>query len=108
MTRYSTSRPVQSCAASAAPVRGLLGQRAVLTCRVCKQTVSRAPRDRRHACGVADSTDVNCPRLLCGHFSAAVWSLSALQRRRVAVGAAVGARRGTSAPRGPPTSLLSF
>lgn len=49
MTRYSTSRPVQSCAASAAPVRGLLGQRAVLTCRVCKQTVSRAPRDRRHA-----------------------------------------------------------
>lgn len=92
MTRYSTSRPVQSCAASAAPVRGLLARRFDVP-RLQTNRLTRAARSK--TCmrrGVADSTDVNCPASSLRPF---------LRGRLVSVCSAASARSGGGRGGGP-------
>ena len=91
MTRYSTSRPVQSCAASAAPVRGLLARRFDVP-RLQTNRLTRAARSRSRIRGVADSTDVNCPASSLRPF---------LRGRLVSVCSAASARSGGGRGGGP-------
>ena len=88
MTRYSTSRPVQSCAASAAPVRGLLARRFDVP-RLQTNRLTRAARSKTCMRGCCH---VNCPASSLRPF---------LRGRLVSVCSAASARSGGGRGGGP-------